>query len=645
MNINNSAGIIRALVLIGLATLLGSCGDSDSDAPLFADDPPPAVEVTAFKATVYRTDGGIPHIKAQDFGSLGFGAGYAAAEDNFCILARNLLKYRAQLSEFTGPDDGNLDTDFFYKMLIDSGQYDADISPELEAMFTGYAAGFNRYLRDTGVDNLPDPECRGAQWIQQMSSEDLRRIHLTPAFLPNFARLFVTAAPPVATASADSEKIAPTLHRQTNAQHAGANKTQTNTKGATETQPATAPLSEKEKRELIVAANGMATARDKGSNGVAIGRDLTAHDGGILYTNPHLDWGLQFRFYPMHQIIPGVTNLLGATSFERVNVGFGTNGDIAWTNTVTASRTSALYELELAPGNPLAYMFDGEVEDIQQIEVSVNVLGSNGQLTEEGHTFYKSRHGLLMGLIFSWDASTAFALRIADEGARGQNGGAIAFSRAKTVRELGTALNQFQSSANTNTIATDRSGEAFYANVGPVANFTDQQLADCASPTAVAISFFAPAFMGNTSACEWNTDPDSAAPGLVGASKQATLIRTDYVTNSNDSFWLANPNQPITGIPMVHGGIESERTLRTRSGLRMVQERIDGADGLSGNIFDIDSVLDRMLSNQNLAGQLLRDDLVTLCSNNPSVMVDGSPVDISAGVPSACRLGPEVKPG
>ncbi|MGI9295518.1 MAG: penicillin acylase family protein, partial [Pseudomonadales bacterium] len=463
---NNSTAIFHTLVWVSLFAFLGACSDSDSDDPLLVVDAPAAVEATAFKATVYRTEGGIPHISAEDFGSLGFGTGYAAAQDNFCILARNLLKYRAQLSEFIGPDDGNPNTDFFYKMLIESGQYDEAISPELDAMIVGYAAGFNRYLRDTGIDNLPDPECRGAQWIQQMSAEDVQRIHLTPAFLPNFARLFVAAAPPVATASAGSTEKAPTPNKQTIAQRAGANKSALNAKPAKEIQPAAAPLSEQEKLELVTAINDMATARDKGSNGVAIGRDLTAHQGGILYTNPHLDWGLQFRFYPSHQIIPGVTNLLGATSFERVNVGFGTNGDMAWTNTVTASRTSALYELELAPGNPLAYMFDGEVEDIEQIEVSVNVLGSDGQLTEESHTFYKSRHGLLMGLIFNWDASTAFALRIADEGARGQNGGAIAFSRAKTVRELRTALNQFQSSANTNTIATDSNGEAFYANVG-----------------------------------------------------------------------------------------------------------------------------------------------------------------------------------
>ena len=97
-----------------------------------------------------------------------------------------------------------------------------------------------------------------------------------------------------------------------------------------------------------------------------------------------------------------------------------------------------------------------------------------------------------------------------------------------------------------------------------------------------------------------------AAPGLLGPSKQAYLFRTDYVTNSNDSYWLSNPNEPLVGIPLVQGDrVGNERTLRTRSGLAMIQRRIDGSDGL-GKRLRLDSLTQRMLSNENYAGQLLR---------------------------------------
>ncbi|MEH6582059.1 MAG: penicillin acylase family protein [Halioglobus sp.] len=608
------------LALTG-AALIAGCSDSSDRRPDTTPppvEPPEPIEAIGYSATVHRTEAGFPHIIANDFGSVGFGTGYAAAEDNFCIMAENILRVRGQLAEFLGSAESNVNSDLFRAYMVQTGMYDADVSPEMEYMYTGFAAGYNHYLRQTGISNINDPACQGADWVPTMTADDVRRSELTPAFLPRLSSLFLAATPPVTVSKLNKD---------------------TKKEGATEFLPAQssediarAPqpaLSEEETLQLAMTINEMATARDKGSNGVAIGSELTDHSGGILYTNPHLDWDFSFFFFPRHQIIPGVTNLLGANTYERSLMGFGTNGDVAWTNTVTASRTQALYELELAPGNPLAYMFDGEEEAMEQITVTINVLGDDGNLTEQSHTLYETRHGLILGLLFGWDNATAFSLRVADEGNRGQNGQNIALARAKTVEDVKAAMNTYQGSANTNTIAADSSGSAFYGDVGAVVNMTDAQLEDCATDTPVLISFFAPAFRGDTSECTWRTDPDSAADGLLGASKQATLIRKDYVTNSNDSFWLANPNEPITGIPLVQGETEEERTLRTRSGLVMIQERMDGTDGLGGNTFNIDSLVERMLSNQNYAGQLLRGDLVTLCENNPSVDLDGVSVDIS----------------
>ena len=40
-----------------------------------------------YEAQIRRTSYGIPHIKAKDFGSLGYGEGYAQAEDHLCTVA------------------------------------------------------------------------------------------------------------------------------------------------------------------------------------------------------------------------------------------------------------------------------------------------------------------------------------------------------------------------------------------------------------------------------------------------------------------------------------------------------------------------------------------------------------------------------
>lgn len=551
----------------------------------------------AYEATVYRTEAGFPHIVAEDFASLGFGTGYAAAQDNVCIMAENILRLRGELSRYLGAENGNLNSDLFRAYMVQTGMYNAPISRELEHVHRGFAAGYNHYLRKTGINNLPDPSCRGASWIKTMTATDVRRAELTPAFLPHMADLFLAAQPP----SAGNDAVA--------ADGAAA-------------------------ADWAELAEAMASAHDRGSNGVALGSELTDHSGGLLYANPHLDWDLSFHFFPRHQIIPGVTNLLGANTYERPLVGFGTNGSVAWTNTVTTSRSQALYQLKLTPGNPLTYLFDGEEEAIEQIEVSVDVLQENGTHQLHHHTLYASRHGLLLGRVFPWDAEKAFALRIADEGNRGQNGHSVALARAETVHDVKRALERYQATANTNTIAADSSGNAFYGDMGPVANMSDAQLADCALPTPVLVPRFAPAFRGDTSDCEWRTDEDAAAPGLLGPGRQAALIRRDYVTNSNDSYWLANASAPISNVPKVQGSRDSERTLRTRTGLAMVQQRMAGSDGLPGKTFDVDSVIDRMLGNQHYAGQILRDDLVALCRNTPRVELDQGEVDLT----EACNV-------
>ncbi len=539
-----------------------------------------APDDATYRATVYRTEGGIPHIVAGDWASLGYGTAYAAASDHFCELSRNFLKLRAELAMNFGPGDGNLQSDLFFELMASEGLYDPDIDPEFDALFEGYAAGFNRYVRDHG-DDVKDPACAGADWIPVVTRDDIRRIHLTPAFLPNFAPLIQSAKPPAAGVSSVPQSVDP--------------------------------------MQLASYVQAVANPEDKGSNGVAIGRDFSSDGAGLLYTNPHLHWNsFDFRMYGFHQIIPGVTNLLGANQAQRANVGFGTNGDIAWTNTVSTSQEFMFYQLSLDPTNPMVYLFDGEQRDIEKLSVTVKVRGEDGKLTDHSHDFYRSHLGWMVGGKFAWTEKGAVSLRIADERARGFQGGALAMARATSVRELKAALNTYQHTAGTNTIAADKSGEVFYGDLGPVVGFTNKQLTEC--------RIGGPLFRGDSSACEWGTDTDSAAPGLLGASKQAQLLRTDYVTNSNDSFWLANPEVPFANIPAIQGPVATERRMRTRSGLKMVQARQQGTDGLPGNTYDMDTLASTMLSNQNTAAQLLLDDLVMLCRKNPVVQLGGDDV-------------------
>ena len=63
----------------------------------------PAPKGGAYRAEITRTKHGILHIEADDWGSLGYGEGYAAAETSICNLD-TVLTARGERSRFLGAD-------------------------------------------------------------------------------------------------------------------------------------------------------------------------------------------------------------------------------------------------------------------------------------------------------------------------------------------------------------------------------------------------------------------------------------------------------------------------------------------------------------------------------------------------------------
>ena len=142
-------------------------------------------------ATIRTTSHGIPHILASNFAGLGYGYGYVAAKANICVLAETYVTANAERSRWFGPDatytqggngatQTNLNSDFFYQRIKDRGVI-ADLlalepprgpRPEIKEGVRGYVAGYNRWLRDTGVDNIDDPRCQGAPWVRPITEMD-----------------------------------------------------------------------------------------------------------------------------------------------------------------------------------------------------------------------------------------------------------------------------------------------------------------------------------------------------------------------------------------------------------------------------------------------------------------------------------------
>ena len=168
-----------------------------------------------------------------------------------------------------------------------------------------------------------------------------------------------------------------------------------------------------------------------------------------------------------------------------------------------------------------------------------------------------------------------------------------------------------------NTIAADSKGKAYYADIGSVPNVSNAKIADC---------------IGR--ARRRSRTPSLRVQVLDGVARRLRLRQRsrrgrarrlrpvatcrrccadDYVTNGNDSYWLSNPEQPLEGFSRVIGDERTARSPRTRLGLRIVQERLDGSDGLPGKRFTLRQLQDAVFNNRQYLGELWRDELVAGC--------------------------------
>ena len=191
-----------------------------------------------------------------------------------------------------------------------------------------------------------------------------------------------------------------------------------------------------------------------------------------------------------------------------------------------------------------------------------------------------------------------------------------------------------------NTIAADSKGKALYADIGSMPNVDNAKVASLLlalrrrSPSP---QLGLPMLDGSRSECALGDRRRTrAAPGLMGASRAAVPVkRTDYVANGNDSYWLTNPEQPLEGYPRIIGTERTQRSLRTRLGLIMIQQRLAGDRRDEGQQVHAQASVRRLVfQNRHYAGRAVARQLVAYCNAHPTMTGTGGPVDVSAACPA-----------
>jgi acyl-homoserine-lactone acylase len=577
--------------------------------PLASAKPP--AKIPGYSAQIRRASYGVPHITAADYGSLGFGAGYVQAEDNICVIAEKVVTAGAQRARYfgtTGAAESNVRSDLFFAKAIEDrsaerllvGRPDGVHAPSADVrdLVRGFVAGYNNYLRRTGVANLTDPACRGKPWVREITELDAWRTTWASMVRASSRALLdgiVAAAPPGSTAG-------------------------------TAAAPGAA---------AVVAARNGASA-GVGSNAYGLGREATASGGGMVLANPHFPWDGPERFYRMHLKIPGQYDVEGAALIGDPLVEIGHNGSVAWSHTVSTARRFVWHRLTLVPGDPTSYMYDGEPREMKAHTVTIQVPSPAGGTVPLTRTLYDTHFGpvvVVPNSPFVWTTSTAYAITDVNAGNNRALDGWLQMGRAESVKEMTSVLDRYQFLPWVNVIAADATGEAMYGDHSVVPRVTDDFAAACIpvsfKPTYAATG--QAVLDGSTSACALGSDPDAAVPGILGPAHLPVRFRGDYVTNSNDSHWLANPAEPLAGFPRIIGDEGTARSLRTRLGLMQVQQRLAGGDGLPGTKFTSENLWQVALGNRVYGGELLRDALVAVCEANPTaVATNGATVDLIA---------------
>ncbi|MFJ3484124.1 acylase [Pseudomonas sp. NPDC090202] len=468
-------------------------------------------------ADIRRTTFGVPHILASDERGLGYGIGYAYAQDNLCLLANEVITVNGERSKYFGPEQttveqrDNLTSDLFFNWL-NTPQAVAAFwqaqTPEVRKLVEGYVAGYNRQLSERKA--LPEA-CAG-DWVRPLTALDLvkltRRL-LAEGGLGQFAEALAGARPP-----------------QDAAQVQASNAFQ------------------------LADVRQQRFALDRGSNGVAIGHERSFNGRGMLLGNPHFPWVGGMRFYQMHLTIPGKLDVMGAAlpGLPMINIGFSQH--LAWTHTVDTSKHFTLFRLQLDPKDPTRYLLDGKSLAMDKRDVTVQVKQPDGSSKAQTHTVYSSKFGPIVqwpGKL-DWNRDVAFSLRDANQDNDRVLQQWYEMNRADSLKAFQASVHKVHGIPWVNTLAVDDKGQTLYMNLSVVPYVDATKLKQCSDPRA-GLELIV--LDGSRSGCNWNVAAGSVQKGIFPADKQPQLLRGDYVQNSNDSAWMVNPTAPLTGFSPV----------------------------------------------------------------------------------------------
>lgn len=447
------------------------------------------------RVEVRRTAHGVPHIDAQDLRAAAYALAYVQLEDHGARVAIGLLRARGEMGRWFGRD--SMESDFLarrgYTIAVERyPQLDRDTRD----VYQGFADGVNRYV-------ALHPEEFPAGFEPRFTGYDVAARDVSTA-TPSEARRFLTRQGPHAADSSRDEIVTP--------REAGSD-----------------PLEE-------------------GSNAWAFAPSRTKSGRAILMRNPHLSWTA--GYYEAHVTVPGVLDFYGDF---RIGGPFGViggfNRDLGWSTTNNAPDLDEIYALDVAPGHPDHYLFDGAPLPLQRELVTVTFRTGDGFSTET-----REHWRTPLGPVIHRDGGKIHVLRAAADGDHRAGQQFLRMMRARSLAEWKDAM-RMRARVTSNFTYADRAGNIFYVWNASIPALPHASGGDTAAVPA------------RRTADVWTEYvPFDSLPQLLNP-------RGGYVRNENDAPYHTNLHQVLDRARFPPNFPEPSLRLRSQLSLALIDNR------------------------------------------------------------------------
>ena len=625
--------------------LVAGCTDSEESSGAETDDGAVTIATgpEGYGAIIRRTSDGVPHVYAEDLAGVTFGQGWASAEDHPCDLVDQIIEVQSERAATFGPgeEDEHLDSDFGWAALglVEIAADDwVDVEGDERTLMEAFAAGWNASFEEQGADGIDD-WCTGADWLRPVTPQEVYTYSRAVTLLASGARLvgFIAGAQPPETPADDAS--AP---------------------GGGTDDATTEEASAGESAAAVPGPGDPSGPAPLASNAWAIGSERSEDGGAMLIGNPHFPWTGELRFSEVQLTTEEGLDVYGAQLLGLPGVGLGFTQGVAWSHTVSAGKRFTAYTMELTPGDPTSYQMDGESVAMESRDITVGVLGDDGEVSEQTRTYWSTEFGPVLDFPgVGWTDAQTVSYRDANLDNDRLGTQYLAMNRANSISELQAAQQEYQGIPLFNTIAAGADGSVWYADTAAAPNLSPEAVAayeerlEAGGLTALAADSGAVLLEGNTARDRWVEDPEAPWPGVLPWSALPQLERDDYVVNANDSYWVTNADALFDDeYSPLQGEFGTARSVRTLENLSIVAGLGDDAvlgDPPAGDDgkFSFDELMDAALRDSAYTEQQWRPGVLDRCATidapvtsaelvdeDGAVVVAPTPVDLS----EACEV-------